>query len=225
MVFTGVVKAEEVHTEAPARTRFWVQPVRLHQINAEGIPRNSWFWLEDGGTKRLCLVDLGGRVYEHQLNALNGRCPTDVQIQAGQLFVRTGGRTFKYAPHGRLVSAVGIAPVTREWRGPFGGSSWVTLPEFVQTPVVTDDGQWVEVITHFVAEPPQVVPPKKASPTPVEEESIPMPTPITPPVLNPPTGKIEEEVDQPVRLKGTIEPLDEEKPSAPKKKVSRPRIA
>lgn len=201
--------------EVPARTAFRVEPCALHQIPTEGIRKNSWAFLDIRGKHRLCLIDLNGRCFEHWFISANGKVPANVTVEDGHLFVRCDGRTFKYAPHGRLVSAWGVAPVTHQWCGPLG-TAWVTVPGVVPTPVVTDDGQWVEVLATTVAAPTPAPPAKKPEPqpTPVDEQELREEIPVPPALVVPPAST----------SKG--KDAEGEKPNPqPQKPRSRPRIA
>lgn len=222
VAFQGTVKAEEITTEAPARTPFRMELKQVHRIEIRGIRPNSWAILRIAGKDRLCFIDLKCEVFEHQMESLTGACPKDVWVENGELWVRSEGRTYKYAPQGRLARTVGIAPITRQWCGPLG-VTYVTLPEFVQGNVVIEDTQWVEVTTHVVN--PTPVPRSETLPQPADAktsagEEIPLPPtlivpPSTEPTLEPaPASKAP---------KATKESLNEEKTREPKGR--RPKIA
>jgi len=219
MAFVGKVKAEEYYTEAPARTHFWMEFKNVHRIQIKGIRPNSWAILKIAGKERLCFIDLKCEVFEYAMDSREGACPSDLWVKNGELWVRSEGRTYKYAPQGRWARTLGIAPITRQWCGPLG-TAYVTLPEFVHADVVVEDTQWVEVTTYVV------------NPTPVpQSEPLPQPAETTqsggeeirPPTLIVPPSPAPVEPAPQSKARGKKESLNEEK--IPEPKGRRPKIA
>jgi hypothetical protein len=117
-----------------------VGPVGVSYQNRPG----EWTVINLGNGPKTVFVDGGGNLIEHRLVSWELGVPTETYITAGQLFVRHGGRTYRFAPQGMNVPGVGVAAVTRPCQGIF--VTWmVTRTETVPTTQWVPMTQWVEV--------------------------------------------------------------------------------
>lgn len=174
MASTGFASAHDEMYGRPARPPFSMVAVRVHHITSEGLARNSWAWIELNGKVRLAFVDLRGQVIEHAVSARHACCVPTVRVEGGSLFVESAGKTYKFAPNGRVENRAALGIVSKTIDGPLGTAK-LYLPAIVNSPQYVETTQWVEVL--HVPRPavpqeqppvprlaPPMVPPEEAAP-------------------------------------------------------------
>ena len=129
--------------ESPAFPGF-----RMEALGAVGVSyqaqRGEWTIVNMGQGPKTVFVDQAGQLIEHRLCSWELGVPTETFITGGQLFVRHGGRLYKFSPQGMNVPGVGLAAVTRPCQGLC--VTWmVTRTEPVPTTQWVQMTQWVEV--------------------------------------------------------------------------------
>jgi hypothetical protein len=139
MVFAATAPGQESPAFPPFRMEA-VGPVGQSYQNRPG----EWTVVDLGNGPKTVFVDGTGMLIEHRLVSWELGVPTESYISCGQLFVRHGGRTYRFAPQGMNVPGVGVAAVTRPHQGCC--FTWmVTRQELVPTTQWVPMTQWVEV--------------------------------------------------------------------------------
>ena len=133
---------------APGQEQPAFPPLRMEAVGFAGVsfeaPKGQWTVVNLGQGPKTVWVDQGGQLIEHRLVSWELGVPTETMISGGQLFVRHGGRVYRFAPQGIHQPSTGLANVTRPHQGLF--VTWLcTQTETVPTTTWVQVTQWVEV--------------------------------------------------------------------------------
>lgn len=211
LMTAAVVAVGEELFERPANPPFSVAAVQVHRNAPEGLPRNGWSWFTLRGKTRLVFVDLRGQVVEHAMFSRFEDYLVTPRVEGGNLFVEAYGRTYRFAPNGRVEnrSVLGIVPKTID--GPLGTAK-LYLPAIVNSPRYVETTQWVEVLRLAQPVVPQAQPAVPPSAPPMAPPAEPAPE-ISPPRQSPTTVPPKEQPPEKSNERPDIQ--------APKPKVAR----